>query len=869
MNVHVIVPVLNERENLQRFISSFIIGDFVHILFVDNGSADDSLDIMRSLQREPGNSNLSYISHPPRGYGAAVHAGIMHILDQKVSSHTGTNQQQEQWVAFAAADGQDLVDLNLPKLIQAASFVSNQFVLRSTSSSSHDVETPQQQQQQQQPLLLVVGDRTATPLGRLALTYPQRVGNALACQIISSLWGAAPLLPTTEAMQQKLKFLTDLGPLRLVPLQAFSSTCLNMEDRSFGWTVEMSIKAIQALLTTEEEVPKLILVEVPVTYTHRRAGVTKISGSIRGSFEAGRIILTTVFTHYARRVASAIVDATPPPQEGKDDDDDDDDDDKKEVVTTPMPPQPPVAALLHLSAILLVVGTTVFSANLDATGNALPPQRSGSTTTPLQRFLIGVAACIVGYIIASVIARRNPNAVSATNFWLVAGLTRMLALCTPPDAALPGDDINRYLFEGLLVDTYGVSPMGTAPSAMTKLVTQGDSTFAAAPTIWRDRIFRGVNHPTTSSVYGPLAHLLFASVAAIAPSPLLMRLILTLADVATAWMLERRFGPARALTYAWCPLVLLAVASGGHVDSLMVLFITSAMLACAPGPHPRRRADPHMWPPVCALLGLACAVKWVPVIFAPFAALYSMMAMIAAPASAYGAMLVRAIGERRVRAHCVRRSAMRAACAIGLFVAGPLLAYAALFVWISNGEFAVRPAAVDGAAWVATAHVASFLPALCQGLVGSPHNAVWAVPFIIGGGMLGLHELAWCFRRWRRMLVARGTSMAANERRALERLPLVAEDLLLMLLCCSPVVHFWYFSWGVPLAVINRSTPFAVAGVTACLYFFRYAGPLGASGGDISMSLRLLMYIPILVARALRSRTLHISVLRATPPKKL
>ena len=61
--------------------------------------------------------------------------------------------------------------------------------------------------------------------------------------------------------------------------------------------------------------------------------------------------------------------------------------------------------------------------------------------------------------------------------------------------------------------------------------------------------------------------------------------------------------------------------------------------------------------------------------------------------------------------------------------------------------------------------------------------------------MLGLHELAWCFRRWRRMLVARGTSMAANERRALERLPLVAEDLLLMLLCCSPVVHFWYFSW--------------------------------------------------------------------------
>jgi hypothetical protein len=76
---------------------------------------------------------------------------------------------------------------------------------------------------------------------------------------------------------------TDLGPFRAIRADALA--LLRMRDRNYGWTVEMQIKAVRQ---------KLRILEVPVSY-RRRVGVSKVSGSLRTSLQAGIKILWTVF----------------------------------------------------------------------------------------------------------------------------------------------------------------------------------------------------------------------------------------------------------------------------------------------------------------------------------------------------------------------------------------------------------------------------------------------------------------------------------------------------------------------------------------------------------------------------------------------
>lgn len=97
---------------------------------------------------------------------------------------------------------------------------------------------------------------------------PQSVwGNRLACVLMRCLWGAG---------------YTDLGPFRAIRYDALLA--LGMEDRNFGWTVEMQIKAVAAGLR---------IAEIPVPY-RRRVGTSKISGTISGTIKAGAKILYTI-----------------------------------------------------------------------------------------------------------------------------------------------------------------------------------------------------------------------------------------------------------------------------------------------------------------------------------------------------------------------------------------------------------------------------------------------------------------------------------------------------------------------------------------------------------------------------------------------
>lgn len=118
---------------------------------------------------------------------------------------------------------------------------------------------------------MVIGSRTIGMREHGALLPQAIFGNRLACSLIDMLYG--------------YRF-TDLGPFRAITWDALES--LHMQDEDFGWTVEMQVKAAEAGLSC---------VEVPVSY-RKRVGVSKITGTLKGTVRAGHKILYTIFSRY-------------------------------------------------------------------------------------------------------------------------------------------------------------------------------------------------------------------------------------------------------------------------------------------------------------------------------------------------------------------------------------------------------------------------------------------------------------------------------------------------------------------------------------------------------------------------------------------
>ena len=77
---------------------------------------------------------------------------------------------------------------------------------------------------------------------------------------------------------------TDLGPFRAIKRSSLER--LDMQDPDYGWTIEMQVKAAQQ---------ELKVAEIPVSYRNRRAGKSKVSGSLIGSYKAGKAILGYIF----------------------------------------------------------------------------------------------------------------------------------------------------------------------------------------------------------------------------------------------------------------------------------------------------------------------------------------------------------------------------------------------------------------------------------------------------------------------------------------------------------------------------------------------------------------------------------------------
>jgi hypothetical protein len=115
---------------------------------------------------------------------------------------------------------------------------------------------------------MVIGSRALGDLERGAMMPQQIFGNWLATTLIKLFYGYT---------------FTDLGPFRAIKWDKLLE--IEMKDPDFGWTVEMQVKAAKYKLKSTER---------PVTY-RRRVGVSKVSGTIKGTILAGHKILWTIF----------------------------------------------------------------------------------------------------------------------------------------------------------------------------------------------------------------------------------------------------------------------------------------------------------------------------------------------------------------------------------------------------------------------------------------------------------------------------------------------------------------------------------------------------------------------------------------------
>jgi len=126
-----------------------------------------------------------------------------------------------------------------------------------------------------QPILsgeaeMVIGSRIRGTREKGALLPQARFGNALATFLIRLLFGV---------------HYTDLGPFRAIRYDRLRE--MNMQDKTFGWTVEMQVKAAKMGIR---------VCEVPVSY-RRRIGQSKITGTVQGTIKAGYKILATIFRY--------------------------------------------------------------------------------------------------------------------------------------------------------------------------------------------------------------------------------------------------------------------------------------------------------------------------------------------------------------------------------------------------------------------------------------------------------------------------------------------------------------------------------------------------------------------------------------------
>jgi len=223
--IKVIIPAFNEADSIAKVIKE--IPDFVEeVIVINNNSTDDTL-----LNAEAAGATV--LSENRKGYGYACLKGMDYIAEQS----------------------------NLPDIIV---FIDGDYS-----------DYPEELTKIVDPILngeydFVIGSRVKSLREEGSMTPQQIFGNWLATFLMKLFFKAT---------------FTDLGPFRAIKYDKLLA--LEMEDKTYGWTVEMQLKALKK---------KLSYTEVPVRYK-RRIGVSKVSGTVKGSIFAGMKILGWIFKY--------------------------------------------------------------------------------------------------------------------------------------------------------------------------------------------------------------------------------------------------------------------------------------------------------------------------------------------------------------------------------------------------------------------------------------------------------------------------------------------------------------------------------------------------------------------------------------------
>lgn len=206
-------------------------------------------------------------------------------------------------------------------------------------------------------------------------------------------------------------------------------------------------------------------------------------------------------------------------------------------------------------------------------------QSAGDLRLPggVPQLVFSASLMLLAYYVAIWKSFRAPGLILG-----VAIVTRIILL-----GQTPGDDIFRYLWEGKLVLAH-INPYLHAPDAR-ELISL------------RDSLWDSVGHKTFSAIYPPLAEWCFAFLATLSPTVIFFKGIFAAADLLTGWLLARKYGWTAGLIYLWNPLVLVAIAGGGHYDSLFVFALVLGWLAW----DDQRCRSALLW------LGSAVAIKWI------------------------------------------------------------------------------------------------------------------------------------------------------------------------------------------------------------------------------------------------------------------
>ncbi len=228
--IKVIIPAYNEQDSIANVIND-IPKTVEEVIVISNNSTDKTEENAR-------NAGATVLKEQRKGYGYACLKGMDYIASATLSNPN----TKPDIIVFLDGDYSDYPE----QLTELVAPIIND-----------DID-------------FVIGTRVKRLREQGSMTPQQVFGNWLATFLMKLFFGA--------------KF-TDLGPFRAIKYNKLLA--LNMEDKTYGWTVEMQLKALKQ---------KFSYTETPMKYRNR-IGVSKVSGTVKGTIFAGIKILGWIFKY--------------------------------------------------------------------------------------------------------------------------------------------------------------------------------------------------------------------------------------------------------------------------------------------------------------------------------------------------------------------------------------------------------------------------------------------------------------------------------------------------------------------------------------------------------------------------------------------